>query len=82
MEMNADAGLGDIRWIHGLGGERLPAASYDLLPNLSWYLWFPWERDRLFLSLVFDWYTTGPKCVCISRLAGARDVSPAVPSTL
>ena len=32
--MNVD-GLEDIRWIRGLGGEKLPAASYALLPNLK-----------------------------------------------
>ena len=32
--MNVDSGLEDIRWIRGLGGKRLPAASYALLPNL------------------------------------------------
>ena len=32
---NIDDGLEDIRWIHGLGGESLPAASYDILPNLK-----------------------------------------------
>ena len=29
---SVDDGLEDIRWIHGLGGESLPAASY-VLPN-------------------------------------------------
>ena len=33
--MNVDDNLEDIRWIRGLGGERLPAASYALLPNLK-----------------------------------------------
>ena len=33
--MNADDGPEDIRWIRGLGGERSPAASYALLPNLE-----------------------------------------------
>ena len=32
---NIDGGLEDIRWIHGLGGESLPAASYGILPNLK-----------------------------------------------
>ena len=32
--MKVDGGLEDIRWIHGLGGEKLPA-SYALLPNLK-----------------------------------------------
>ena len=33
--VNVDDGLEDIRWIRGLGGEMLPAASYVLLPNLE-----------------------------------------------
>ena len=33
--MNADDGLEYIRWIRGLGGEKLPATSYALLPNLK-----------------------------------------------
>ena len=33
--MNVDDGLEDIRRIRGLGGEKLPAASYALLPNLK-----------------------------------------------
>ena len=33
--MNIDDGLEDIRWIRGLGGEKLPAASYALLLNLK-----------------------------------------------
>ena len=32
---NVDDGLKDIGWIRGLGGGRLPAASYSLLPNLK-----------------------------------------------
>ena len=34
-KMDVDDGLEDIRWIRGLAGERLPAASYALLPNLK-----------------------------------------------
>ena len=33
--MDVDDGLEDIRWIRGLGSERVPAASYALLPNLK-----------------------------------------------
>ena len=35
--MNVDDGLEDIRWIRGIGGKRLPAASYAyaLRPNLK-----------------------------------------------
>ena len=38
--MNVDDGLEDIRWIRGLGGEKLPAGSYALLPNLTKGLFF------------------------------------------
>ena len=38
--MNVDDDLEYIRWIRGLGGERLPAASYALLPNLEKGLFF------------------------------------------
>ena len=32
--VNVDDGLDDIGWIRDLGDERLPAASYALVPNL------------------------------------------------
>ena len=32
---NVDDGLEAIRWIHGLGGESLPAASNGILPNVT-----------------------------------------------
>ena len=32
---NIDDGLEDIRWIHDLGGESLPAASCGILSNLE-----------------------------------------------
>ena len=70
--VNIDDGLEDIRWIRGLGGEKLPAASYAFLPNLENGLFLPSERDRDFLSPVF--YTAAPKRVCIRRLAGDRHV--------
>ena len=38
----------DIRWIRGLGAEKLPAASYALLPNLKRVYFLPSERDRDF----------------------------------
>ena len=33
--MNANDGLENIRWIRGLGGGKLPSASYALFPNLK-----------------------------------------------
>ena len=38
--MNVDDGFENIRWIRGVGGEMLPAASYALLPNLIKGLFF------------------------------------------
>ena len=38
--MNVDDWLEDIRWIRGLGGEKLPTASFALLPNLKKGLFF------------------------------------------
>ena len=70
-------GLKGIRWIRGLGGEKLPAASYALLPKPEKKAYFlPSERDQDLLSSVF--YTAAPKSVSIRRLVGARHVSPAV----
>ena len=75
--VNVDDGLEDIRWIRGLGGERLPAASCALLPKLKKGPFCATsERDRDLLSSVF--YKPAAKCFCIRRLAGARHVSPAV----
>ena len=74
--MNVDDGLEDVRWIRGLGGEKLPAASYAPLPNLKKGYFLPSERDREILSPVF--HTAAPECVCIRRLAGARHLSPVV----
>ena len=42
--VNVDDGLEDIRWICGLGGEKLPAASYALLQNLKKRLTFCHRR--------------------------------------
>ena len=49
--VNVDDGLEDIRWIRGLGGEKLPAASYTLLPNLKKCLFFAIrEGSRIFVA--------------------------------
>ena len=74
--VNVDDGLEYIKWIRGLGGEKLPAASYALLPNLKKGLFCAIGEGSIFLSPVF--YTAAPKCVSIRRLAGARHLSPAV----
>ena len=51
--MNVDDGLEDIRWIRGLGGEKLPVASNALLPNLQKAYFLPSERDREFFVACF-----------------------------
>ena len=33
--VNVNDGLENVRWIRGLGGEKLPVTSYALLPNLK-----------------------------------------------
>ena len=58
--MNVDDGLEAIRWIRGLGGEMLPAASYALLPNLKKGLFFAIaEGSRIFV--VYFLHTRGQK---------------------
>ena len=49
--VDVDDGLEDIRWIRGLRGEKLPAASYALLLNLKKGPFLPSERDREFCGL-------------------------------
>ena len=44
--VNVGDGFEDIGWIRGLGGEKLPAASYALLPNL---------KKGLFLAIGEEW---------------------------
>ena len=78
--VNLDDGLEDIRWIRGLGGEKLPAASNALLSNLKKGLFFAIAEGSRILSPVF--YTAAPKRVCIRRLADARHLSPVVLWTL
>ena len=49
--MNVYDCLEDIRWIRGLGGGKLPAASYALLPNLKDGLFFVIrEGPRIFVA--------------------------------
>ena len=75
--MNVDDGLEDVKWIRGLGSEKLPAASYALLANLKNGLFFAiGEGSRIFCRLFFT--QQRPNVFCIRRLAGARHVSPAV----
>ena len=76
--MNVDDGLEHIRWIRGRGCERLPAASYALLPNLKSFCHRGGIEDSSRLVL----RTRGWKFFFARRLAGARHASPAVSWTL
>ena len=51
--MNVDDGLEDIRWIRGLGGEKLPAASDALFPNIKKSVFFAIGEGREISSPVF-----------------------------
>ena len=49
--MKVEDGLEYIRWIRGIGGEKVPAASYALLPNLRNSLFFViGEELRIFVA--------------------------------
>lgn len=74
--------LKGIMLIRAPGGERLPAVSYILHPNLQKGLLFAiGDRSRLFvvyrvfLSSVF--YSSAAQYFLIRRLAAARHISPA-----
>ena len=51
--MNVDGGLDDIRWIRGLEGERLPAASYILFSNRGKGLLFPTGERSTICAVCF-----------------------------
>ena len=51
--MSVDDGLEDIRWVRVLGGEKLPAASYALLPNLKKGLFFAIGEGSIFFVVCF-----------------------------
>ena len=48
-----DDDLEDIRWINGLEGGSLSAASYGILPTLKKLFFLPFETDGDVLSSVF-----------------------------
>ena len=51
--MNVDDGLEDIRWIRGVGGERLPAALFALPPNLKIGLFFAIGEGSIIFAVCF-----------------------------
>ena len=67
--MNIDDGLEDIRWICGLGGKKLPAASYALLPNLKKKAIFAiGERSIIFVA----GFLHNSAQMCLYRTPGRR----------
>ena len=69
--MNVNDGLEDIRRIRGLGGEKLPVASYTLLPNLKMVYYLPSETDREILSPVFYKVQSSAQ-MCLYQTPGRR----------
>ena len=65
-------GVECIMCVRGLGGERLPAASYALHPNLK-NCFVPSRRGRYFFPSIV--YTPGAKLFLFRRLAGARHIT-------
>ena len=62
--VNVDDGLEDIRWIRGLGGEKLPAASNALLPNLKKGLFFAiGEGSIIFVAFFLPVHSSAQMCL-------------------
>ena len=62
--MNVDDGLEHIRWNRGLGGEKLPAASYALLPSLKKGLFFAiGEGSRFFVACFLPVHSSVQMCL-------------------
>ena len=67
--MNEDDVLKDFRWIRGLAGEKLPAASYALLPNLKKGLFFAiGEGSRISVACVLH----SSAQMCLYQMPGQR----------
>lgn len=79
-QMNTDGGLECIRWIWGLEGELLPAASYNILPNLTECHFCCHRRGINHICRLL--FTPQRHTGFIRRLAGAHHISPAVVWTL
>ena len=73
---NIDDGLEDVRWIHALGRESLPAASFGILPNLKKSLFLA-IRDG-WRSFVFCFVHTSAQLFFIIRLVSSRHMTPAI----
>ena len=66
--MNVDDGLEDIRWIRGLGGDKLPASN-ALLPNLKKGLFFAiGEGSRIFVAF----FLHSSAQMCLYQTPGRR----------
>ena len=67
--VNVVDGLGDIRWIRGLGGEKLPAAPNALLSNLKKGLLFAiGEGSRNFVAC----FLHSSAQMCLYQMPGRR----------
>ena len=71
--VNADDCLEDNRWIRGLGGEKLPAASNAFLPNLIKGLTFAIrEGSRIFVAC----FLHSSAHMCLYQTSGPRPSHP------
>ena len=73
---NIDGGLENTGWVHGLGGESLPAASYGILPNLKKKYIFC--HSRRMEKVVFCFVHTSGQLSFHHRLVSSRHMTPAM----
>ena len=73
--VNVDDSLEDIRGIRGLGGEKLPAASYALLNLIKGLFFAIGEGSRIFVACFL--HSSAQMCL-YQTPAGARHLSPVV----
>ena len=67
--MNVNDGLEDVRWICGLGGDKLPVALHALLPNLKKGLFFAiGEGSIIFIAC----FLHGSTQMCLYQTPGRR----------
>ena len=66
--MDVNDGLEDIRWIGGIGGEKLHAAPYALLPNLKKGLFYIGEGSRIIVAC----FLHSSAEICLYQTPGQR----------
>ena len=67
--VNVDGGLEDIRWISGLGGDKLSPVFYALLPNLKKRSIFCHQRG---IKIFFTCFLHSSTRMCFYQTSGRR----------